>query len=149
MRIAGTRAWMNAALICIAMLALPCAAQSRQRIVQLAEDGVQTRRIPARSGPLADAPVTRVCENGARWLRLDFSELTLRGYDALMLSSSGGDRFVFQGGQWNQRSFSTRALRGSCIDIRPSFGSAHSRYRVGSYQFGTQALEDMPVVVAG
>ncbi|QSX79089.1 proprotein convertase P-domain-containing protein [Agrilutibacter solisilvae] len=149
MRIASTRAWIKGALICAALLALPCVAQSRQRIVQLAEDGVQTRRIAARPGPLADAPVTRVCESGARWLRLDFSELTLRSYDTLVLSSSGGDRFVFQGAQWNQRSFTTRAFRGSCIDIRPSFGSPQSRYRVGSYQFGVQDLEDTPVVVAG
>src|SRR5688572_31218270 len=98
----------------------PALAQARERVVQLAEDGVQTRRVPARQGPLAYAPVTRVCQAGARWLRLDFTELTLRSYDSLVLASSGGDRLVFQGERWNGRSFSTRALRGACVEIRPA-----------------------------
>src|SRR5688572_32509929 len=95
------------------VLGSPTPAQGRERVVQLAEDGVQTRRVPTRQGPLADAPVTRVCEAGARWLRLDFTELNLRSYDSLVLASSGGDRLVFQGERWNGRSFSTRALRGA------------------------------------
>ena len=139
---------MVGALACT-LLALPCVAQARERIVQLAEDDVQTRRIPARSGPLADAPVTRVCQAGAQWIRLDFNDLHVASYDSLLLTSSGGDRLLFSGSRWNGRSFSTRALRGSCVDIRAAFASPQSRYRVQSFQFATQALEDMPVLVAG
>ncbi|GAB3100616.1 hypothetical protein GCM10027159_24380 [Lysobacter terrae] len=131
------------------LLALAPIAQARQRILQLAEDSAQTRQIAASSGPLADAPPTRVCEPHAKWIRLDFSNLTLRSYDTLVLRSSGGDEYVFAGDRWKGRSFSTRALRGSCVDIQPYFGSADSHYTVDSYQFGTQALEATTVVVAG
>ena len=136
------------ALLTLALACIP-AAQAKQRIVQLAEDGAQTRRLAAPSGPLAGAPVTRVCEAGAKWIRLDFDDLTLRSYDTLVLRSSGGDQYTFAGNRWNDRSFSARALRGSCVDIQPYFGSSDSRYAIGGYQFGTQALEATTVVVAG
>jgi hypothetical protein len=138
-----------AAWCAVALLLLPAGGAARQRTVQLAEDGVQERRLPARSGPLAKAPATRVCQPGARWLRLKFDDLTLRSYDSLLLTSSGGDRLLLEGSRWNDRRFTTRALRGSCVDIRPAFGSPQSRYRVQAYQFSTQALEDVAVVVAG
>jgi PKD repeat protein len=143
-------AWPGA-LACAASLSwlVSPAAFAAQRTVQLAEDGVQTRTLARTAGPLADAPPTRVCERDARWMRLSFSELALRSYDSLVLTSSGGDRYVFQGGQWNGRRFTTRALRGSCVDIQPSFGSLDSRYRIDGYQFGTHALLDTPVIVAG
>jgi PKD repeat protein len=131
------------------LLAFAPAAQAKQRILQLAEDSAQTRRIDARQGPLANAPMTRVCEAGAKWIRLNFSDLTLRSYDTLVLSSSGGDRYVFAGNRWNDRSFSARALRGACVDLQPYFGSADSHYTIDSFQFGTQALEATTVVVAG
>jgi hypothetical protein len=123
--------------------------QAKQRILQLAEDSAQMRQIAAVQGPLADQPVTRVCEAGAKWIRLNFSDLTLRSYDTLMLRSSGGDQYIFDGNRWNDRSFSARALRGSCVDIQPYFGSADSHYAIDSFQFGTQALEATTVVVAG
>jgi serine protease len=131
------------------VLALAPAAHAKQRILQLAEDSAQTKPIAATQGPLANAPPSRVCEAKAKWIRLNFSELTLRSYDTLELRSSGGDRYVFAGNRWNDRSFSARALRGSCVDIRPYFGSADSHYQIESFQFGTQALEATTVVVAG
>src|SRR5690349_7185179 len=70
------------ALCAAALLLAPGAAAAAQRTPQLAEDNVQERRLPVRAGPLADAPATRVCQTGARWMRLKFSELSLRSYDA-------------------------------------------------------------------
>jgi len=66
-----------------------------------------------------------------------------------VLKSSGGDRYVFQGGHWNDRSFSSRALRGSCVDIQPYFASGDSGYELGGYTVGTRALALSTVVVAG
>ena len=162
MRETETRAPLNGKLRCWSRrwllpsaLAMVCAssllpvAHAKQRILQLAEDKTETRRIDAGQGPLAQAPLTRVCEPGAKWLRLSFGDLTLRSYDTLVLRSSGGDEYVFSGNRWNDRSFSARALRGSCVDIQAHFGSADSHYEVDSFQFGTQALEDTTVVVAG
>ena len=136
-------------LCAAALLLAPGAAAAAQRTPQLAEDNVQERRLPVRAGPLADAPATRVCQTGARWMRLKFSDLTLRSYDSLLLTSSGGDRLLLEGNRWNDRRFTTRAMRGDCVDIRPAFGSPQSRYRVQAYQFSTQVLEDVSVLVAG
>lgn len=142
--------WCSSGVVSLAIiLAAVPAAPAKQRVLQLAEDHAQTRQITAPRGPLAAAPLTRVCEPGAKWIRLDFTELSLHSYDTLVLTSSGGDRFVFEGDHWNHRSFSARALRGSCVNLQPYFGSPDSRYQVNSFQFGTQALAATPVVVAG
>jgi len=134
--------------LCALALAFAPAAQAKQRILQLTEDSAQTRTLSTQ-GLLTAAAPTRVCEPSAKWLRLNFTELQLHSYDSLVLRSSGGDRYVFSGEQWNDRRFSARALRGSCVDIQPYFGSADSRYRIDSYSFGTRALEATSVVVAG
>lgn len=141
-----------ARLTALALLGIAGSAQAASRIPQLAEDNATTRHLPATSGLLAK-PVTRVCEKGARWIRIGFGELMLGRYDSLVLESDDGDRYTFEGSRWNDRAFYSRALRGSCVDIRPYFGHASgrsgSRYEVESYQFGTAALGDSPVVAAG
>lgn len=147
MKASRNRWFVHGVLLCA--LALLPVAHAKQRVLQLTEDSAQTRTIPPASGPLARAPVSRVCEPSARWIRLNFTDLQLHSYDTLVLSSSGGDRFVFSGEQWNNRRFSSRALRGSCVALQPYFGSPDSRYSIDSYSFGTQALEATSVVVAG
>ncbi|MBL8262711.1 MAG: PKD domain-containing protein [Xanthomonadaceae bacterium] len=125
--------------------------QARERTAQLHEAGTIVRTLPTASSRsvLTAASSTRVCETGAKWIRLDFRSLKLHAYDSLVLKSSGGDRYVFQGGHWNDRSFSSRALRGSCVDIQPYFASRDSGYDLGGYTVGTRALAQSTVVVAG
>jgi len=137
-------------LLLAASIALAPMATAKQRIEQLGEDNAQTRRISASKAtlPLA-APLTQVCEPGAKWIRLGFNELQLKSYDTLTLVSSGGDRYTFEGPHWNNRAFHARAMRGSCVDIKPYFGNPDSRYKVDSFQFGMQALETTTVTVAG
>ncbi len=134
-----------------ALLSTTAPAHARQRTPQLNEPGTFTRTLPAASSrSILDAGASsRVCEAGAKWIRLDFRSLKLHAYDSLVLKSSGGDRYVFQGGHWNDRSFSSRALRGSCVDIQPYFASADSGYELGGYTVGTRALALSTVVVAG
>ncbi|WP_235565284.1 PKD domain-containing protein [Lysobacter sp. Root494] len=129
------------------LLAIVSPAWGASRVPQLAEDGATTRYLPATSR-LA-VPATQVCGKNAKWVRIGFSELTLGAYDSLVLESDGGDRYVFEGNHWKGRAFYSRALRGNCVDIHPSFGHSDSRYTVESYQFGTAALEGSPVVAAG
>ncbi|MBX3710831.1 MAG: pre-peptidase C-terminal domain-containing protein [Lysobacter sp.] len=141
------------ATLSAAVLAMLAASplQARQRTPQLHEEGTVTRTLPAASSrSVLDAGASsRVCETGAKWIRLDFRSLKLHAYDSLVLKSSGGDRYVFQGGHWNDRSFSSRALRGSCVDIQPYFASSASSYELGGYTIGTRALAQSTVVVAG
>jgi PKD repeat protein len=140
-----------AATALLTVLAVASPAQARERTAQLHEAGTIVRTLPAASSRsvLTAGSSTRVCETGAKWLRLDFRSLKLQGYDSLVLKSSGGDRYVFQGGHWNNRSFSSRALRGSCVDIQPYFASRDSGYDLGGYTIGTRALAQSTVVVAG
>jgi PKD repeat protein len=140
-----------AATALLTVLAVASPAQARERTAQLHEAGTIVRTLPAASSRsvLTAGSSTRVCETGAKWMRLDFRSLKLHGYDSLVLKSSGGDRYVFQGGHWNNRSFSSRALRGSCVDIQPYFASRDSGYDLGGYTIGTRALALSTVVVAG
>ncbi|MBL8262710.1 MAG: proprotein convertase P-domain-containing protein [Xanthomonadaceae bacterium] len=139
------------AVALLATLAVASPLQARERTPQLHEAGTITRTLPAASSrSVLDAGgSSRVCETGAKWIRLDFRSLKLHAYDSLVLKSSGGDRYVFQGGHWNDRSFSSRALRGSCVDIQPYFASRDSSYDLGGYTVGTRALALSTVVVAG
>ena len=130
-----------------AVLPLGAGAES---VPQLPED---TALVKALEAPLAatrmSAPVSEICEPGARWIRVGFKTLELRGYDALTLTSSGGDSYTFEGKQWNGQQFSARALRGDCVQIKPWFGDRHSRFELDSVQYGTKALEETTVIVAG
>jgi hypothetical protein len=148
-QIPGTATVLAAALL--TTLAATASLHARQRTPQLNEAGTIVRTLPAASSrSVLDAGTSsRVCESGAKWIRLDFRSLKLQGYDSLVLKSSGGDRYVFQGGHWNNRSFSSRALRGSCVDIQPYFASRDSGYDLGGYTIGTRALALSTVVVAG
>ena len=144
---AGCRA-LAATTLAVALMGT---AVAKERVVQIRETSAQTRVLPANASRsvLTAASSTRVCETGAKWIRLDFRSLKLQGYDSLVLKSSGGDRYVLQGKHWNNRSFSARALRGSCVDIQPYFSSRDSGYDVASFSYGTRALAAEPVVVAG
>ncbi len=148
------------ALLCAALLAAsaglsPAPAAAAQRTLQLSEDGTRSKPIAAaaaRGTPLARASAGaagRVCEAGAKWLRIGFKRLNLSGYDSLRLTSSGGDSLLLQGGHWNERSFTTRALRGECVDIQPYFSQPDSAFQLDRYDYGSQALELASVVVAG
>ena len=151
--IGSTSKWRLAGLLAASILAvLPLLqAGAAERVGQIHERGTRTRALvddPARSILTAGAS-SRVCESGAKWLRLDIRSLKLRGYDSLVLRSSEGDRQVFQGAQWNNRSFTSRALRGSCVDIQPYFADRDSSYRLSSVTSGMRALSQSSVVVAG
>ncbi|MDC8014533.1 proprotein convertase P-domain-containing protein [Tahibacter soli] len=136
--------------IAVAVLTLAAgAAAAKERVVQLAEDTAVRKRVEEPAMPLRAAPPTRVCEPGAQWIRLGFKELVLDGYDSLVVTSSQGDSYTFEGRQWNDRAFHMRALRGDCVDIYPYFGDRDSRYAIDGYEAGTLPLAESTVVVAG
>jgi PKD repeat protein len=136
--------------IAVAVLAFAAgAANAKERVVQIAEDTAVRVPIEASAAPLRAAPPTRVCEPGAKWIRVNFGELVLDGYDSLVLKSSEGDSYTFEGSHWNDRAFHSRALRGECVEIFPYFGDRDSRYAIDGFEAGTESLEATSVVVAG
>ena len=125
-------------LLCTAPPVLPA-----QTTLQLPEDGVRVRALPAGAAP------ARLCVPGARWIRVGFADLVLRGDDRLALTGSAGDRLVLAGPHWAGRRFHVRALRGSCVDVAADFRDPASRYRVAGYEAGAVPLEATTVTVAG
>ena len=127
-------------LSCVVALAPQVA--SSGNTPQYAEDGVTVV-------DLDGASPARVCRNDARWIRIGFDALRLDGGDSLELTSSGGDRLVFKGSHWNDRSFHTRALRGSCVTLAKSFADADSQYRLSGLHAGKKRLETTTTTIAG
>jgi len=117
-------------------------ALAQQRTLQLTEDSAVTRVLDPGSP-------ARVCEPGARWIRLGFSSLALAPGDSLTLTSSEGDQLRFADGRWNGRSFHARALRGECVDIEASLAGNDSEYAIDGYDAGSLALEDSRITTAG
>ncbi|KRD31986.1 hypothetical protein ASE35_13580 [Lysobacter sp. Root916] len=140
----------TATLALAGALVLAPNAGAAQRTLQLSEDDAVTQRIaPARGASMLATPGNRVCQAGAKWIRLGFKALELKPYDSLVIRSSGGDVYHFEGAHWNGRSFHARALRGDCVEIQSYFGNPDSRYELDSYDYGTRALAASPVIVAG
>ena len=137
---------ISTTLLAAAVLATTAPAEAAQRVLQLNEDGSTTRTLTARAAPsiLAGDSAGRICEPGAKWVRLGFRSLVLQSYDSLVVTSSGGDRYVFQGKAWNDRSFSTRAFRGECVTLQPYFASRDSRYQLSDVTSGRQPLDAAP-----
>ncbi|MEV0195736.1 metallophosphoesterase [Nonomuraea sp. NPDC050691] len=129
----------------------PMAAQvpaAAAAVPQLAESGAGTAAVTV-SGSAAGAAPREVCGPDAEWLRLRFTRLDLRGKDSLTVTGSAGGAFRFTGDAWRDRVFTTRALRGDCVTVRPHFSDPSSAYAVDGYQAGTRPLEAAEVVVAG
>lgn len=113
-------------------------------IEQLAEPGTATGRVAVTQ----TAPQS-VCRSGAKWLRLRFTDLSLRGSDTVTLTGSGGDRLTLNAKNWTGRAFHTRSLRGECIAVTPNLTDSASTYTIDAFQSGTQDLDAASVVVAG
>ncbi|MGV9776111.1 metallophosphoesterase [Streptosporangium sp. NPDC003464] len=124
------------------------AAPADDTVPQLAESAAGTGSV-AVSGSAAKAPDREVCSSGAKWLRLRFTRLDLRGKDSLTVTGSAGGSSRFTGDAWRDRVFTTRALQGDCVKVEPRFSDPASAYAVDGYQAGTRPLAAADVVVAG
>src|SRR5689334_13339221 len=84
-------------------------AKGAETTLQFAEDTAVSRALGGTSP-------TQVCRSNARWIRIGFASLVLKGGDSLKLSGTQGGVIVLKAGEkWTGRSFYTRALRGSCV----------------------------------
>lgn len=132
--------------VALAMWFAVLPAMALQRTPQLVEDSASTRPL---SLSIKNSATHEVCETGATWLRLGVDTLVLSGSDSLVLNSSGGDRLVFTGTLWNNRSFHTRALRGACVEIQASFANGDSRVSFGDLNAGSLPLSESTATLAG
>jgi fibronectin type 3 domain-containing protein len=116
---------------------------------QIAEAGATTIPVSV-SGSGPSTPFEQlVCAPGASWMRLRFIQLVLEGTDSVELTGTRGGRYVFQGNNWANRTFFTRAFTGECVAVRTSFTQAGSRFTINAHQSGATALASTPMVTAG
>ncbi|GAB3147608.1 hypothetical protein GCM10027290_31160 [Micromonospora sonneratiae] len=120
------------------------------QITQLSERGTTTGRtaIGGVGGQARAAAPQTVCQQGAKWLRLRFTDLSLRGRDTVTVSGVAGGTFTFTGRHWPGKAFHTRAFAGECVQISPSLTDPASSYRIDAYQSGSQSLAAANVIVA-
>ncbi|SDJ41528.1 Calcineurin-like phosphoesterase [Lentzea albidocapillata subsp. violacea] len=114
------------------------------QVPQIAEPGTQSAGVAFANS----ADGGRVCQDGARWLRLRFTDLTLRGNDSVTVSGAKSGSYTFTAQHWPGKAFHTKAFEGDCVRVTPSFADSGSRYVVDAYQFGTQALAAATATVA-
>lgn len=107
------------------------APEPEHQLAQLPESGVHSGRTS-----VASAPGT-VCQRGAQWLRLRFTELSLRGSDSVTLSGNRGGTYTLTARNWPGKAFHTRAFRGDCVQVTPQLADPGSRYQVDAYQYGS------------
>lgn len=151
MNIAHRIARLTAAFASVAACAFAAPAFASERIPQIAaEDGSYTRQIDADDGITSASP-GQICEPGAKWIRLGFKDLALKGYDSLTVSGDGGSSYTFEGDKWDGVSFSSRAIEGECVQIKAYFADPASHYSLDSYQYGVEPLNagSYVVVAAG
>lgn len=115
------------------------------QILQLAQPGVAEAATAIDQGSGED----QVCQAQARWLRVRFTELDLRGGDTVTVSGSESGDFTLRAENWPGKPFYTRAFPGSCVTINPHLSHKDSRFRMDAYQAGDTALADSSVIVAG
>lgn len=119
------------------------------RVSQSAEAGTRTRAVHLRlPDDQPDATIHRLCEPGARWLRVQVGALRLSGRDSVELRGDGDTQAVFLGPAHSGRRFFTRALPGACLQVRAHLEHARSFVRFDAVQSGRQALANLPVPVA-
>ena len=114
------------------------------QVPQIAEPGTQAAGVAFASS----ADGGQVCQSGAQWLRVRFTDLALRGNDSVTVSGSKSGSYTFTARHWPGKAFHTRAFEGDCVRIQPNLADSGSRYAVDSYQFGTQALAAATATVA-
>ncbi|MEV6521431.1 metallophosphoesterase [Longispora sp. NPDC051575] len=127
-------------------LAAMAAPEPADQTPQLAEPNTVTGRAAVTGAPGA-APRT-VCHQGARWLRLRFTELSLRGADSVTVTGTAGGGHTFTAANWPGRAFTTQAFGGDCVQVSPQLTDPGSRFAVDSYQAGATSLTDASVTVA-
>ncbi|QXV57616.1 metallophosphoesterase [Amycolatopsis sp. TNS106] len=118
------------------------------QVPQLTEAGV-TAGAASVSGAGASNLATRsVCAPGAQWLRVRFTELSLRGEDSVTLTGSHAGAFTLTARNWPGKAFHTRAFEGDCVRVSAALSDPASRFAIDAYQAGDRPLASATTTVA-
>lgn len=116
---------------------------------QVAEKGASIGRA-ALSATGAAAAKGQVCAApGAKWLRVRFAKLDLRGADSVVVAGASGGSTTLTARNWQGQAFHTKAFSGGCATVTPKLADPASSYAIDAYQSGTQPLSLATVTVAG
>ncbi|MBB5850077.1 metallophosphoesterase [Amycolatopsis umgeniensis] len=127
----------------------PAVPEVADQVPQLTEDGVTGGPASVSGGASTQAASTRsVCAPGAQWLRVRFTELSLRGNDSVTLTGSSAGSFTLTARNWPGRAFHTRAFEGDCVRVSTALSDPASRFAIDSYQAGDRPLAAAATTVA-
>ncbi|MFJ9931652.1 RICIN domain-containing protein [Streptomyces virginiae] len=119
-------------------------------VAQLAQPGAKlgTAKVSGDGSQASAAAESRVCDDGAGWMRLKFADLSLRGSDTVTLTGSSGDTYTLTAGNATGKEFFTRAFGGGCVTVKPKLAQAGSSFSIDAYQSGKEALAAASVRLA-
>ncbi|GAB3742274.1 hypothetical protein GCM10027598_73870 [Amycolatopsis oliviviridis] len=123
----------------------PAVPEVADQVPQLVESGVTGG--PVSVSAQAASPRS-VCAAGAQWLRVRFTELSLRGNDSVTLTGSRAGSFTLTAQHWPGKAFHTRAFEGDCVRVSAALSDPASRFAIDSYQSGARPLSEATTTVA-
>ncbi|MFE3431560.1 RICIN domain-containing protein [Streptomyces sp. NPDC059171] len=122
-------------------------------VPQLAQRAAHFGRteVAGRTGDQQARAAHRICDDGARWLRVRFDALELRGTNTVTLRGSRGGEQTLTAGAGAGRAFHTRAFEGDCVTVEPALTTPGSHFTVDAYQSGERprAADTVTLAAAG
>ncbi|MFI9456909.1 metallophosphoesterase [Amycolatopsis sp. NPDC052450] len=126
----------------------PAVPDVADQVPQLAEAGVTDGPASVSGGGAAMMADRSVCAPGAHWLRVRFTELSLRGNDSVTLTGSTAGSFTLTAQHWPGKAFHTRAFEGDCVRVSAALADPASRFAIDAYQAGDRPLAAATTTVA-
>ncbi|RSN27402.1 metallophosphoesterase [Amycolatopsis sp. WAC 01416] len=126
----------------------PAVPEVADQVPQLAEAGVTGGPASVSGDGAAMMAARSVCAPGAHWLRVRFTELSLRGNDSVTLTGSTAGSFTLTAQHWPGKAFHTRAFEGDCVRVSAALADPASRFAIDAYQAGDGPLAAATTTVA-
>ncbi len=126
----------------------PAVPEVADQVPQLVEAGVTAGPASVSGGGTSTSADRSVCAPGAHWLRVRFTELSLRGNDSVTLSGSGAGSYTLTSRHWPGKAFHTRAFEGDCVRVSAALTDPASRFAIDAYQAGDRPLAEATTTVA-